>query len=131
MSIFVDTSAFLAVLDADDLHHAKAALLWQDLLNHTEDLVSTNYVLVETFALVQNRLGMEAVKCLDEDILPLVRIAWTTEADHRVAVSALLIAARRRLSLVDCMSFTIMRQLQLRRAFAFDRDFNTQGFETL
>lgn len=86
---------------------------------------------METFALVQHRLGMEAVRSLEEDILPLVRVYWVNEADHRAGVTALLTAGRRQLSLVDCISFVIMRQLNLKTAFTFDRDFQAQGFEIL
>jgi predicted nucleic acid-binding protein len=32
---------------------------------------------------------------------------------------------------VDCISFIVMRQLNLKTAFACDRDFAAQGFETL
>jgi uncharacterized protein len=87
--------------------------------------------LVEAFALVQHRLGLEAVRTLQEDLLPLVRVHWVSEADHRAGVTALLTANRRQLSLVDCVSFLVMRQLTLKTAFAFDRDFNEQGFETV
>lgn len=131
MSVFLDTSALLAVLDADDLSHARAREVWAELLGRSEDLVSTNYVLVETFALVQHRLGLEAVRTFQEDVLPLIRIYWVSEADHRAGVTALLTAGRRQLSLVDCVSFLVMRQLNLKTAFAFDRDFTAQGFETL
>jgi predicted nucleic acid-binding protein len=37
-------------------------------------------------------------------------------------------ANRRSLSLVDCVSFVVMRQLAIRDAFAFDRHFEEQGF---
>jgi predicted nucleic acid-binding protein len=131
MSVFVDTSALLAVLDADDLYHARARDVWADLIQRGEDLVCTNYVLVETFALVQHRLGMVAIRTLVEDILPLLRVSWVSEADHRAAVTALLMAGRRQLSLVDCVSVVIMRQLRLQTAFAFDSDFDDQGFNTL
>ncbi len=130
MSLFVDTSAFFAVLDGSDRHHPKARQIWKDLIESSDDLVSTSYVLVETFALLQSRLGMEAVRCFDKDILPVVRVHWVSESDHLASVSALLTAGRRQLSLVDCVSFTVMRQLQIRRAFAFDSDFADQGFET-
>jgi predicted nucleic acid-binding protein len=131
VSVFLDTSAVLALLDADERSHAEARTVWADLLGRAEDLVSTNYVLVESFALVQHRLGLEAVRTLQEDILPLVRVHWVSEADHRAAVSALLTANRRHLSLVDCVSFLVMRQLALKTAFALDRDFTAQGFETV
>ena len=77
MSVFLDTSALFAVLDADDRYHAGADKVWRELIAGTEDLVSSNYVLVETFALIQRRLGMEAVRSLEEDILPLVRVIWS------------------------------------------------------
>ena len=129
MSVFLDTSALFAVLDADDRYHAGADEVWRELIAGTEDLVSTNYVLVETFALIQRRLGMEAVRSLEEDILPLVRVIWIGESDHRSAVAAFLTAGRRELSLVDCVSFLVMRRQDIRVAFAFDQDFQAQGFE--
>lgn len=95
MSVFLDTSAFLAVLDADDRYHPRAREVWTNLISRAKDLVCTNYVLVETFVLAQHRLGMEAVRSLVEDILPLVRVYWVSEADHRVGVTALLTAGRR------------------------------------
>jgi hypothetical protein len=52
-----------------------------------------------------------------------------SEADHRAGVTALLTANRRQLSLG-------LREFRdapthLKTAFAFDRDFNEQGFETV
>lgn len=131
MSVFVDTSALLAVLDANDQFHPRARAVWTDLIGRAEDLVSTNYVLVETFALAQHRLGMEAVRTLEEDVLPVIRIHWVGEADHQTGVTALLTAGRRQLSLVDCVTFVTMRGLHIKTAFAFDRHFTEQGFEVL
>jgi predicted nucleic acid-binding protein len=131
VSVFLDTSAVLALLDADDRSHAAARAVWADLPGRADDLVNTNYVLVECFALVRHRLGLEAVRTLQEDILPLVRVHWASEADHRAGVTALLTANRRQLSLVGCVSFLGMRHVNLKTAFALDRDLNAQGFETL
>ena len=131
MSVFLDTSALFAVLDADDRYHAGADKVWRELIAGNEELVSTNYVLVETFALIQRRLGMAAVRTLEEDILPLVRVVWIGESDHRSAVAAFLTTGRRELSLVDCASFLVMRRQDIRVAFAFDQDFQAQGFAAL
>ena len=131
MSVFVDTSALFAVLDADDKHHKKAKDRWISLVSKDEPLVSSNYILVETFALVQNRLGLEAVRMLQEDILPLIIIEWVDEAVHRAGVSGVLTAMRKKLSLVDCVSFDIMRKLGIKKFFAFDAHFKEQGFETV
>ncbi|MCK5505422.1 MAG: PIN domain-containing protein, partial [Thermodesulfovibrionia bacterium] len=125
----VDTSALFAVLDADDKHHKKARDTWIRLVSEDETLVCSNYILIETFALVQNRLGLEAVRILQEDILPIIAIEWVDETVHRAGVSGVLTAMRKKLSLVDCVSFDIMRKLGIKKFFAFDTHFKEQGFE--
>ncbi|MBI4886586.1 MAG: type II toxin-antitoxin system VapC family toxin [Acidobacteria bacterium] len=131
MSTFVDTSAFLAVLDADDAQHTRASRVWSDLVRGEDDLLTTSYVLVETSALVQARLGLGATRLLNDDVVPILRVAWVDEGLHRAAMTALLTAQRRDLSLVDCVSFEAMRRLGAERAFAFDRHFRQQGFTTI
>ncbi len=131
MNIFVDTSALYAVLDADDQNHQPAKQTWMDLITREADLVSTNYVLLETFALVQHRLGMDAARTLQEDVVPMLRIEWVTEAHHGSGVMALLTASSRKLGLVDCIGFEIMRRQGIKIVFAFDRHFLQQGFVTI
>lgn len=128
-SIFIDTSAFLAVLDADDDHHAPAKNAWGEILASGSLLVTSNYILVETFALVQNRLGLQAIRVFQEDIVPLLAIRWVDATIHAAATSALLAANRKKLSLVDCVSFEVMRHAAIRCAFTFDRHFQEQGFD--
>lgn len=128
MSTFVDTSALLAVLDADDAQHARATRAWYELLDSGQPLVTTSYVLVETTALAQARLGLGATHLLNEDVVPVLGVTWVDEGLHRTAMTALLTARRRDLSLVDCVSFEAMRRLGAGRAFAFDRHFRQQGF---
>ena len=131
MKVFIDTSAFLAVLDADDKNHRKAKTRWMELITSEAILFSNNYVLVETFALVQHRLGMGAVRTFNDDILPLINVEWVDEAAHKAGVNAMLVALRRKLSLVDCVSFETMRLLAVRTVFAFDAHFEEQGFNCM
>lgn len=131
MKVFVDTSAFLAVLDADDRDHSRVARAWKDLVGEERELVTSSYVLVETFALVQSRIGVEAVRALDQDLLPAVGVIWLDAEVHRAAVSALLTAGRRQLSLVDCTSFEVMRRHGLTTALTLDSHFTEQGFQVL
>jgi len=128
MSIFIDTSGFIAVLDMDDASHTRAAKTWVDILTSEETLVTTNYVLVETCALVQNRLGMTAIKMFQEDIVPVLRIEWIDKAVHHAAMGIMLAAVRKKLSLVDCVSFETMRLLGVTTAFTLDKHFKEQGF---
>jgi len=129
MNVFIDTSGFLSVLDAADRFHARAKKAWESLLVPDVRLFTNNYVLVETLAIVQRKLGMGAVRVFEEDVLPVVGIDWVDEATHKAGMSAMLAASKRKLSLVDCASFETMRKLGLRTAFSFDRHFREQGFE--
>ena len=127
----MDTSAFYAVSDADGEEHAAVRRAWEGSIEIEETLFTSNYVLVETLALLQNRLGIEAVRAFDDTVTPLLRVLWVDEDVHRQAVSAILAAKRRRLSLVDCTSFVLMRRYGLDSAFAFDDHFQEQGFKAV
>jgi predicted nucleic acid-binding protein len=131
MSIFIDTSALLAVINADDSYHEQAKNVWTDIVINGVSLISHNYILVETFALAQHRLGIEAVSVLQNDVVPLLRIEWVREPDHLSGITALIAANRRKLSLVDCISFIIMRKLGINKAFALDKHFKEQGFNCI
>ncbi|HEY8477726.1 MAG TPA: PIN domain-containing protein, partial [Chloroflexota bacterium] len=109
MPIFVDTSAFYALLSASDEHHEAARSGWSALAAQQPQLVTTNYVLVETLALIGRRLGFEAVRAFQRDFVPILHVVWVSEERHRVAVDALLTAGDRSPSLVDCVSFATMR----------------------
>jgi predicted nucleic acid-binding protein len=129
VSSFVDTSAFLAVLVANDVNHRDAERIWQRELGEGQDLLTSNYILVETTAVLQHRVGMGAVRSFVQDVIPALRVEWVSQEDHRAATAALLAAGRRNISFVDCSSFEVMRRLGLERAFAFDRHFADAGFK--
>jgi predicted nucleic acid-binding protein len=131
MRVFVDTSALFAVLDAADQNHPRANAIWQALVTDDSVLVTTSYVLVETFSLLQHRLGLAAVRAFQDNVVPLLKVEWVGAESHQRSVAALLVAGRRQLSLVDCASFDAMRSAGLAAAFTFDRHFAEQGFDCL
>ena len=131
MNTFIDTAAFLAVLNANDQFHLLAKQSWEEMLASDSTLFSSNYVMLETTALLQHRFGVEAVRLFESDILPIIEIVWVEETVHKQGMSALLAANRRDLSLVDCTSFEIMRQIGLDAVFTFDPHFREQGFSVI
>ena len=130
MTCFVDTSALLAVMDKDDAAHAEAKQAWRQLTALRATLITTGYVVLETVAIVQHRIGVAAVRSFNDDIFPILTIDWISSEQHARGMGALLAADRRNLSLVDCVSFDTMRKHGLRNAFAFDKHFDEQGFTT-
>lgn len=130
MTVFIDTSALYALLDRDDRNHAAAAAVFPGLLEETA-LCTTSYVTVEAAALAQRRLGNQAVRALLTELLAPVEHTYVDEELHRGGTTALLAASGRRVSLVDWISFEFMHRSGVGRAFAFDRDFDDQGFQTV
>ena len=127
-TIFIDTSAFLAALDKGDRFHENAAKKWSLLANHRSELWTTDYVRLESWSLIQRRLGAEAVMAFQDDWLPLCKIHEVGADGFERAAAQWRIAQRRNLSLVDLTSFDAMRQLAIRTALAFDQHFQEMGY---
>jgi len=130
-AVLVDTSAFLAVLDRGDQFHQDAVKKWSALARTPTELWTTDYVRLESWSLIQRRLGAEAVLCFQDDWLPLCRLSMVGNDGFERAAAQWRIAQRRNLSLVDLTSFDAMRQLAIRSALAFDGHFKEMGYELL
>jgi uncharacterized protein len=131
MNVFVDTSAFLALLDAHEHRHSLAHRIWAELIEGEATFFCTSYVLSETAALVQSRLGMSQLRDFHENVFPFLDVIWVDKSLHNISMTAVLTANHRQLSLVDCVSFVVMRQSDLNITFAFDNHFAEQGFTVL
>lgn len=117
--IFVDTSAFYAVLSQQDSNNPRATGFWQKIMNEDIPLLCNNYVVSETLALLQNRIGIVASQDFHETIMPFLEIEWMTEEKHNFAMNLFLAANRRHLSLVDVSAFATMRRRGVNQVFTF------------
>lgn len=129
MTVFVDTSALYALLDADDDGHDRA-LRGRDAI--VDDMLVTHgYVVAETISLVRRRLGPEAAVRVIEELLPALDIVDVDAQLREAATRAFRAAVRSSISFVDQTSFVFMRQHEIVRAWALDADFATAGFELI
>ena len=125
--IFLDTSAIYAWVDKADPNHRAAVERLEALLNQEEELLTHNYILVESVALLQARLGHStAAKFAKDSAIFLVE--WVDKDLHASAIREWERSGNRRLSLVDHISFLVMKRRDVVTAFAFDSDFKTAGF---
>lgn len=130
-AVFIDTSALYGVLVVGDPDHGVASQGWRRLIDAQRGgqvrPVTHNGVVIEATSLLQRRVGVDAVRSLVDLIVP-VEIEWIGPDLHARATAALLAANQRGVSLVDWTSFELMRTSGIRTAFAFDDDFQAQGF---
>ena len=129
--IFIDTSALLATVFVSDQHHQRADLCLRNLREENQILLTNNYVIVESIALMQRRFGLDLVRDFNNRILPLIQIEWVDEEQHNATIQTLLQANRRNLSLVDCSVFETMRRLGTETVFTFDSHFREEGFNVI
>lgn len=129
--VFLDTSAAYALLVASDLNHLRAAATFRRLQAQAAVLATTSYVLVETYALLGRRVGLEAVKAFRDDFRPLLDVTWVGQELHDRGVHLLVARADASLSVVDSVSFVLMRDENLGEAFAYDRHFDDEGFTVI
>ena len=132
MRTFVDTSAFFAVLSAEEADNGRATR-WLERIANSEDeqLLTHGYVVTESIALIQRRLGTDLVRTFIDHLLPVCEIRYIERGLHERATVAYLSSLSRHSSFVDRTSFELMRTEGIRRAFTFDGDFRREGFETV
>ncbi len=131
MSVFVDTSALYAFLVGTEASHSEAVDAFTEALRDGRRLRTSSYVLVETHALLQRRIGMPAVRDLQSRLVPLLSVAWVGRDLHEKAIRRLVRSDRRSLSLVDCVSFELMSAEGIRDALTLDRHFAEAGFRAI
>jgi predicted nucleic acid-binding protein len=125
--IFVDTSAIYAWSDRSDRNHTAAVESLTAILDSDEPMLTHNYVVLESFALLQARLGVSIAAKFAKDCEHF-KLDWVDRELHRAAVRELEKSGKRQLSLVDHISFLVMSHHHVQTAFAFDSDFVSRGF---
>lgn len=126
--LFVDTSAWFALVNASDPDHSRVS---EVLRAHEGRLVTSNFVFDEIVTLCRYRLGHELAVRTGEVLRDETELARVTADDERAAWSLFLERADKRYSFTDCTSFALMRRLGLSTAVAVDDDFRQEGLRTL
>lgn len=132
--ILADSSAWYALRDNRERWHPAAVDLFASV-NRGElgRILTTDYVLDETYTLLRWRLGIGPTRAL-RDLLSAssnVQLVRVSERDFDHAVELMLGHADTRWSLTDCTSFVVMRELPIGMVFTFDHNFAEAGFRVL
>lgn len=131
--VFLDSSWFKAVIDEKDDFHTQANLILDRLEKEESILVTSNYVLDETFTLVRVKCGLEKCRKLNEylrDLGEQLRIERVQTKDERLAWEWFW-EPWSKLSYTDCTSFAVMERLGIKQVATFDEHFIKAGFSFL
>jgi predicted nucleic acid-binding protein len=133
MKIFIDTSAWDAIEDSSDPNH-KMALAFKDDLSNNCRLITTNYVLDETYTLLLLNVGYERTIAFQKNTNELLQTGILTVVHVTASLcdEAWDIFKRfnvdKKWSFTDCVSHVVIKQLDIETVFAFDHHFEQMGF---
>jgi len=125
----VDSSAYLALLDRDDEHHAEAAAILSHLARERYRQFTTNVLIIESHALLLSSLGSDQARSFLQTMgASNTTIIRVRAADEDAAKRIILQYIDKDFSFADAISFSIMQRLGIRLAFTFDQHFSQYGF---
>jgi predicted nucleic acid-binding protein len=127
--VLVDTSALLALLDADDPRHAAVVEAFENLRD--EELATHGYVVAESLAVTRRRLGVDATIALLDDVLPALDILPVDAALHSLAQHRYRAALPTGVSFVDHVSLALMEREGIHKALVLDADFAAADMQLL
>src|SRR5262245_16505951 len=110
-SVFVDTAAWMAMVDGGDPHHEACASARDEWLGAGAMLISTDYVADETLTLIRARLGLAAARQWWKMVQGSSRLRWEWIGPERAekAREWFFKWKDKRFSFTDCTSFVVMR----------------------
>lgn len=131
--VFVDTAAWLALVNkSEDLHDAARDVRDKLVLQKTK-LITTDFVVVE----IANSLSRLPLRGVARKLIDFVRdsdtIQLVTITPELFEKAYQLYCARddKEWGLTDCTSFVVMQTMRVTRAFTADRHFEQAGFSIL
>ncbi len=128
--VFVDTSAWYALIDAKDPDHPSVL---HSLRQYQNNLLTTNYIVDETITLLRYRVGWQYARQFGEQLFSgqLAQYIRVTELDEKAAWEIFERYQDKIFSFTDCTSFVLMKRLELSIAITLDSDFKSFGFYCL
>ena len=129
-NVLIDTSAIYAIVSPSDRFHAEASELYSELLERGDRLHTTSYVLLESAALIQRRLGFDRLKMFIESIEGVWQMLWVYPGTHDQIWGRMKAEGNHRLSLVD-WSLIVSAETTQSTIFSFDSDFIQRGLRVV
>jgi predicted nucleic acid-binding protein len=131
--LFVDTAGWVAAADAADRLNDAVCRARDGWLEAGGLLVTSDYVIDETLTTLRFRLSLAAAERWWTQLEGSTRLRLEGVDGARAEKARALFFRYRdkELSLTDCTSFIVMKELRLRQVLTLDRHFGQMGFELL
>lgn len=129
--VFLDTVGLLASWDSSDQWHSLARPALDQLIRDRRSLVTTSFVMLECGNASARRPYRSTVTVLRNLMIADGRLIEPTREDKEQAWRAYQNDQQTLASIVDHVSFVVMRRLEIDEVFTNDRHFAAAGFVPL
>jgi len=125
MSVFIDASAFYALLNKKDRFYERAISVAKVLSTSNELLITSNYTLAETYTVVRSKINFKTAEAFISEINKgEIEIIWIDEETHNRGVEIFIERKEPKdLSFFDCVDFALIERYGINKAFSFDKHF--------
>lgn len=132
-SIFIDSSAWIALFSRRDQHHEEADRIFRAMVAEKQQMITTNLILAEIHRLFLHRAGIKAAATALEKIEAslLVDIKFADRAHHQSAMAWISKLREHPISYADAVSFSVMEAVDCNEALSYDRHFQIAGYKTV
>jgi predicted nucleic acid-binding protein len=129
--IFLDTAGLVALWDESDQWHELATLAYEEILKFPFIAITSPQVLLECANAASRRPYREYVCVLRRALAKDDQIITPGTLETEAAWNLYRTGNSGSASVVDLLSFSIMRRLGITEAFTNDKHFKVEGFTTL
>jgi uncharacterized protein len=128
--VLVDSGAWIALVRANDRHHAAADAMFRQAVRDRTPLVTTNLIVAEVHRFILFHVGIRPAALVLDRVAasPLLTVEFVTAAHHTAARRWLAKLADQVITYTDAVSFAVMETARCTSAMSFDHDFEVAGF---
>ncbi|MDI6758798.1 MAG: PIN domain-containing protein [Candidatus Omnitrophota bacterium] len=130
---FVDTSGWVALFVGNDKYHKKAVSIFEEIKNSKALIYTSDYVVDETITTILARSSHKQSVLAGEALFTskIIKIIHICPNYLQAAWELYQKYEDKMFSFTDVTSFAIIKDLNIGKAFAFDREFIQAGIELM
>lgn len=129
--LFIDTSAFFAIMIKSDRNHKIAMEIFKKIPAYYNSITSEP-VLSETLTLLKRKFGIHIAGEFGDIIIqsPNLDILYVDAYIFNKGMEILKKYWDQDFSFTDCLSFALLKKENIDKVFGFDKHFSYMGFDT-
>lgn len=127
--LLVDSDIFFSLTNKRDTNHNKVISLNRKFIKQKIKFFTTNLVVFETATVLSHKISQQAATTFLKEITSgAMEIIHLDEMSEKDALNIFNKQQRENTSFVDCANMAVLKKINLKYIFSFDRVYKLNGF---